>query len=171
MPDAGRPQPRSARDVLADTVASYLRRAAEWLDDYRDALAKGRGTAPNHLFYAGEAVALAVLATEGLHVGRGEQHQLDAMIARLPNENPFKAAMASYQELTRFATTFRYPTPQGRLKRAEYDEVRQLAAAVAEAHRLAVAHYRVDMSPGANSPAAHLGPPRLSASGSKSGGG
>lgn len=95
MRDAGRPQPRSGRDVLADTVASYLRRAAEWLDDYRDAVAKGRGTAPNHLFHANEAVLLAVLATEGLHVGRGEQHQLDAMVAKLPDENPLKATMAA----------------------------------------------------------------------------
>lgn len=148
--------------MLADTVASYLRRAAEWLDDYRDAMAKERGTAPNHLFYAGEAVVLAVLATEALHVGRGEQHQLEVMIAKLPDENPLKAAMVPYRELTRFATTFRYPTPQGRLKRAEDDEVKQLATAVAEAHRLAVAHYRVDVSPGANSPAAHVKPPRAS---------
>lgn len=146
--------------MLADTVASYLRRAAEWLADYRDAAAKGRGTAPNHLFYAGEATMLAVLATEGLHVDRGEQHQLDAAIRKLPDENPMKAAMRSYEGLTRFATTFRYPTPQGRLKRAEDEEVEGYAAAVAEAHRMAVAHYGIDMSSGSNAPAAKVRPLR-----------
>lgn len=159
MRDAGRA--RSEGDVLADTVASYLRRAAEWLADYRDAAAKGRGTAPNHLFYAGEAIMLAVLASEGIHVGRGEQHQLDVAIRKLPDENPLKAAMLPYEGLTRFATTFRYPTPQGRLKRAEAEEVAGYADAVDEAHRLAVAHYRVDVSSGSNATAANVQPPRL----------
>lgn len=158
MRDAGRA--RSERDVLADTIASYLRRAAEWLADYRDAAATGRGTAPNHLFYAGEATMLAVLATEGLNVSRGEQHQLGAAIRRLPDENPMKAAMLPYEELTRFATTFRYPTSQGRLKRAENEEVAGYAVAVAEAHRMAVAHYGVDMSSGSNAPATNVRPPR-----------
>jgi hypothetical protein len=55
--------PRSQKKVLAETVAAYLRPAAKWIADYRDAFAKGRGTAANHLFYAGEAVMLAVLTT------------------------------------------------------------------------------------------------------------
>ena len=103
---------------------------------------------------------LAVLATERLHVGRGEQHQLGMSISRLPDENSMKAAMPPYEELTRFATTFRYPTPQGRLKRVEVDEVAGYADAVAEALRLAIAHYGVDMSATSDSPATNVTPPR-----------
>lgn len=77
-----------SQEVLARTIAAYLRRAAEWLADYRDAAAEGRGTAANHLFYAGEAVVLAVLAAEGLNVARGEQHQFGVAIRRLPDESP-----------------------------------------------------------------------------------
>ena len=146
--------------MLADTVASYLRRAAEWLADYRDASAKGRGTAANHLFYAGEGIMLAVLATERLHVGRGEQHQLGMAIRRLPDGNPMKAVMLRYEDLTRFATTFRYPTPSGRLKQAEDEQLKRYAEAVAEAHRLAVTSFGVDLTSMSNAPASHVKPLR-----------
>jgi hypothetical protein len=57
--------------------------------------------------------------SDDLHVGRGEQHQLGVAIRRLPDGNPMKAMMLRYEDLTRFATTFRYPTPLSRLKQAE----------------------------------------------------
>ena len=148
------------RRVAALTLASHLRNARDRLADYDDAVDAGRRTAASHLFYAAEAVVLAVLLSEGQSLPRGLQHQLDPAVALVPAANPIKPLLLSFTDLTQYATTFRYPTPGGRLRSVHSDKLAQPAVAVRAAFAQAVAGFGVDCAEGADSPARSIGPLR-----------
>ncbi len=61
-----------------------------------------------------EKVLRAVLTSEGKHAGIG--HHLDDMVSMLPDGNPLKPMLRRVEELAAFATTYRYPSPAGRMK-------------------------------------------------------
>ncbi len=71
------------------------------------------------LFYAAENLLMAVLTSENIDLGvlrrKTGNHQLDRMIDALPDACTVKTDFAGVAELTAYATTFRYPTPGGRI--------------------------------------------------------
>jgi HEPN domain-containing protein len=116
--------------VIADLViANTLRIAREDLDG-AVALAKlGNRNAAYLCEQAAEKVIRAVLTSENKHAGI--RHQLDAMVDLVPDENPLKPALREIEELAAYATTFRYPTPAGRIPGApSKDELKELLAKV-----------------------------------------
>lgn len=58
-------------------------------------------------------IANMLRTSEGKHAGI--RHQLDAMVDLVPDENPLKPALREIDELTAYATAYRYPTPAGRI--------------------------------------------------------
>lgn len=94
-------------------IASYLRLAKEDLEDALVLEARGSRNAVYHLEQAAEKLTRAVLTSEGKHGGIG--HQLHAMIAQIPDENPLKVSLRAIEHLAAYATTYRYPTPVGRV--------------------------------------------------------
>lgn len=54
-----------------------------------------------------------MLTAEGKHAGI--KHRLDEMVDLVPDENPLKSALRELEELTAYATSFRYPTSSGRI--------------------------------------------------------
>ncbi len=71
------------------------------------------------LFYAAENLLMAVLTSEDTDVGSLRRkignHQLDRMIDELPHTCSVKRDFVQVSELTAYATTYRYPTPGGRI--------------------------------------------------------
>lgn len=71
------------------------------------------------MVYVAENLLSAVFTSEGLDVRDVRRahgnHQLDALIDSLPDECPIKEDFEAVAELTIYATTFRYPSPTGRI--------------------------------------------------------
>jgi len=142
-------------------IASYLRIAS---DDLREANilfdAKGR----NSVYLAEQAaeqMILAIAQSEEVHFGRDHNHQLDRMLVRLPDENPFKAALQSIAWLEAYATTYKYPRASGAIIRPPESE--KLKSALDELERILLRlaeHFGVDLTPGSERPAARTHPAR-----------
>lgn len=132
----------------ADLVAANLVRIAA------EALAGARSLAT-----IGNRKAIrAVLTTESIHAGIG--HDLRNFVDLIPYSNPVKGQLRGIEHLGAFATAYRYPSPQGRIKpapsQADFEkEAVKVDAVIREiANRLGV-----DLAK-ANSPAAKSGPIR-----------
>ncbi|NHM24400.1 hypothetical protein [Tritonibacter mobilis] len=71
------------------------------------------------MVYVAENLLSAIFTSEGLDVRdvriKHGNHQLDAVIGHLPDECLVKADFEAVEELTIYATTFRYPSPTGRI--------------------------------------------------------
>ncbi len=126
-------------------VASYLRVAAEDLAGAR-VLAQSKNRNAIYLCsQAAEKVIRAVLTTENKHGGIG--HQLDMMVDMIPEENPMKPMLREIDSLGDFATTFRYPTTGGKVKRIPKPEVfERFAECVQKALKEAVSRFEVDLA-------------------------
>jgi HEPN domain-containing protein len=61
---------------------------------------------------AAEKIIKAILSAEGA-VFPGISHQLDDLVSRIPERNPFRADLLGLGHLTSSATRYRYPTPRG----------------------------------------------------------
>jgi hypothetical protein len=74
------------------------------------------------LFQAAENLTMAALTSEGIDVGTVRRsvgnHQLGAMIAALPDACAIKADLEAVSILEIYATTYRYPSPAGRIQEA-----------------------------------------------------
>ena len=75
---------------------------------------RGNRNAVYLLKQAAEKTIRAVLTSEGIHGGIG--HDLKALVDRIPDENPAKGSLRAVEHLGAYATTFRYPTAEGRIK-------------------------------------------------------
>ncbi len=104
------------RGAAPRVIAGQISLEAGYLRDPRILAQHGSRNGVNLPFLAAEAVLLAVMTSENLDAGRATQHQLAAMIDRLPDANPLKPAFRQIEALTAYATTFRYVTPAGRIK-------------------------------------------------------
>src|SRR5213594_950967 len=62
---------------------------------------------------AAEKLIRVVLTSEKIHAG--VRHQLDEMVAAIPDENPLKLRLQALQHLSTYATSYRYTTPTGRI--------------------------------------------------------
>ena len=125
-------------------VASYLRTAAEDLAGARVLAEAANRNAIYLCSQAAEKVIRAVLTTEGKHAGIG--HQLVEMVDMVPDENPIKPMLRKIDSLGDFATTFRYPTTAGKVRKVpKPEEFDRLAADVEEALKEAVFRFAVDL--------------------------
>jgi HEPN domain-containing protein len=131
--------------VGADLViANFLRVAREDLDGALLLASKGNRNAAYLCCQAAEKVIRAVLTSEGKH--GGIKHRLDEMVDLVPEENPIKPALRAIEELSAYATTFRYPTPAGRIPDApEGDELATLLRKVEDALAEAATRFGVDL--------------------------
>lgn len=101
--------------MSADVViANFLRLAKEDLQAARVLTADGNRYAVYHLEQAAEKIIRAVMTSEGVHAGI--RHELDEMVRQIPDENPLKKHLKTMEHLGAYATTFRYPSPAGKIK-------------------------------------------------------
>jgi len=144
--------------AVAQVIASLLRVASEDLDGARQLCSTGNRNAIYLCQQAVEKILRAMLTSEGTHAG--VKHDLDQMTGELPDENPFKARMHPLAYLTRFATSFRYPTSAGRIVAAPSpDATLQAITQVAALLESAAHHFGVDLEKEVG-PAAVTTPPR-----------
>ena len=139
-------------------IANFLRVAGQDLEGAKLLLAGGNRNAAYLCEQAAEKVIRAVPTSEGKHAG--VRHQLDEMVDAIPDENPIKPLLAAIQHLAAFATTFRYPSPTGKIKPPPSGaQVEADIAKVKEALSQSTAHFGVDLGK-PNEPAATPGPIR-----------
>lgn len=100
-------------------VASYLHVALIDFKDARLLAATGSRNAIYLLEQAAEKVIKAVLTSEGIHAT--VKHALDEMVDQIPDANPLKGQLRAVEHLSRYATSFRYPTAGGRILEAPKD--------------------------------------------------
>jgi hypothetical protein len=82
------------------------------------------------------------------------------MIDLLPDENPWKTDLRGVEHLSAYATTFRYPSPVGRIKDPPSpDDLQSVLARIEALLVLAQVHFGVAPSEG-DTPARSASPPR-----------
>ena len=139
-------------------IANYLRVASQDLDGARTLATTNNRNAIYLCEQAAEKIIRAVLTSEGKH--GGIKHQLDLMVDDVPDTNPIKPLLRAIEYLAAFATTYRYPTPVGRIK--DPPSAGELSGAIAKVDTAlaeAVRRFEVDLS-AANIPAKAPGPIR-----------
>ena len=140
-------------------VANFLRVANEDLDGARALAAADNNRNAVYLReQAAEKIIRAVLTSERTHAGI--KHQLDDMVEAVPDANPIKPKLLAIEHLAAFATAYRYPSPQGRIKASPAPtELAKYIADVEAALEEAVLRFGVDLSM-PNAPAKSPGPAR-----------
>jgi len=107
---------------------------------------------------AAEKVIRAVLTSEQIHAG--VRHQLEDMVALIPDENPLKPALRGLQHLATYATSYRYTTPTGRIPDEPSTHViEENAAKVEAALTEAARRFGVDLD-AVDRPASNVSPIR-----------
>lgn len=97
-------------------IAAYVRIAKQDLDAARLVNQAANRNAAYLCEQAAEKLIRAVLTSEG--VPGGIRHELPEMVAKIPDANPVKALLRAIEHLDAYATSFRYPSPRGRIKPA-----------------------------------------------------
>ena len=139
-------------------IANLLRVAKEDLDGARLLASSGNRNAIYLCEQAAEKIIRAVLTSESIH--GGIKHHLDAMVDLVPDENPLKPALRAIEHLAAYATSYRYPTPGGRIKNPPTVQEFEAAADKVEAALSdAATRLGVDLL-AANTPAVNPGPAR-----------
>lgn len=99
---------------------STERRCAAFLDlaaadlEAAEVLARvGNQYAAYHVQQAVEKVIKSLLLLGGIEAGT--EHRLDALSDRLPDADPWRDRLEPVLSYSAYATTFRYPTPGGRI--------------------------------------------------------
>lgn len=96
-------------------VAGYLAAAADDLDAARRlATPPANRLAAYHLQQAAEKLIKAVLVHRKIHPGL--EHRIDVLVGMLNPSDPWQPLLDSLDRFTPYATTYRYPSPTGRLK-------------------------------------------------------
>ena len=123
-----------------------------------NSLARAIATRCIYSSQAAEKIIRAVLTSEGKNAGI--KHQLDELVDMIPDENPLKPGLRAIQDLTDYATSFRYPSPKGRIKMPPSKlEFERDAAAVQAALESAAQRFGVDLDQ-PDGPARTSGPVR-----------
>ena len=139
-------------------IANFLRVAREDLDGAKQLAAVRNRNADYLCEQAAKKIILAVLTSEGIH--GGIKHDLDQLVVKLPDVNRVKLALHEVTHLSKFATAYRYPTPQGRI--LAQLEPAQLTETIGRVERLLIEisnAFGVDLA-SANTPAKTPGPIR-----------
>lgn len=102
----------------ARLIGSHLKMASDHLLNVKTLTPSARA-APTLMFYAAENLLMAVFTSEGLDAGAARRkhgnHQLDRMLDELPKECAVVALFEPVIELVAYATTYRYPSPTGKI--------------------------------------------------------
>ncbi|KYG09446.1 hypothetical protein BE21_17875 [Sorangium cellulosum] len=114
-------------------VMGYLAAAADDLDATRRLAAPpANRLAAYHLQQAAEKLVKAVLVHRKIHPG--VEHRIDVLVRMLDASDPWQPLLDPLDRFTPYATTYRYPSPTGRLRAspdaasvlAEVDELERL---------------------------------------------
>ena len=114
--------------------AALLRIAASDLADARILASVQSRNAPYLCSQAAEKIVKAVLTHEGIHANRNVAHRIDLMVDLLPDANAFTARFRKIERLASYATSYRYPTPTGRVPTAPSSD--ELASLIDETDSL-----------------------------------
>jgi HEPN domain-containing protein len=141
-------------------IANHLRPA--WIDLQDAQTLIGSRNAVYHAAQCAEHIVLALAQAEGIHFDRSYHHQLDRMVGAFPNENSFRQPLKAVTWLEAYATTFRYPTPTGRIREPPPPErLNDVLKLLEGLLRDVSVHFAVDLAKD-DSPAGHRRPPRTS---------
>lgn len=102
-------------------VLAYLQAAADDLDAARRLASPPNRLVAYHLQQTAEKIVKAILIDRG--VQPTAEHRIDVLVDRLPASDVWVPRLRPLDRLTPFATSYRYPTPSGRLKDAPTVEV------------------------------------------------
>jgi HEPN domain-containing protein len=139
-------------------IAGLLRVAREDLEGARILSESGNRNAVYLASQSAEKILRATLTAEGKHAGI--KHQLDEMIDLLPDENPWKASFHGVEHLSAYATSFRYPSPVGRIKvPPPPEDLQEIFVRIEALLLLALSHFGVALEEG-DVPAKSASPPR-----------
>lgn len=96
-------------------VLGYLAAVADDLDAARRLAAPpANRLAAYHLQQAAEKLVKAILVHRKIHPGL--EHRIDVLVGMLDASDPWRSILDSLDRFTPYATTYRYPSPTGRLK-------------------------------------------------------
>jgi HEPN domain len=147
-----------ALDML---IATSLRLANENLASAILLMDNDLRTAPTMAAQSLEHILLALCHSEAIHISRSEQHQLDAICRRLPDENPYKTLCRKVSWLEGYSTSYRYPKTKGGLSDEPEDDDLQAAIVAIKGILDAVAkHFGVTISSTSQVSARNTNPPR-----------
>ena len=99
---------------VARRIAAFLDLAAQDVDAARTLAATRNRYAAYHCQQAAEKLIKAVLLHRGIE--SGTEHRLDVLVDKLPDDDPWKPKLRPLDVYSPYATTFRYPTPGGRIR-------------------------------------------------------
>lgn len=126
-------------------IANLLRVAKDDLEGARLLSSQANRNAICLCAQSAEKIIRAVLTSEGKH--GGIKHDLRAMVDLIPQENPLKPALRAVEQLSAYATSYRYPTAAGRiLAPPSLETFNENCAKVESALREAVVRFKVDFS-------------------------
>lgn len=94
-------------------IAAFLELAVQDVEAARTLAATNNRYAAYHCQQAVEKLIKAVLLHRG--VESGTEHRLDILVDELPDSDPWKSRLRPLEIYSPYATTYRYPTPGGRI--------------------------------------------------------
>lgn len=94
-------------------ITAFLDLAQEDVDAARTLAATNNRYAAYHCQQAVEKLVKAILLHRG--VESGTEHRLDVLVDKIAEDDPWKARVRPLDVYSPYATTFRYPTPGGRI--------------------------------------------------------
>lgn len=94
-------------------IAAFFELAAQDVEAARTLAATHNRYAAYHCQQAAEKLIKAVLLHRG--VESGVEHRLDVLVDELPDSDPWKSRLRPLETYLPYATTYRYPTPGGRI--------------------------------------------------------
>jgi HEPN domain-containing protein len=94
-------------------IEGYFQVVAEDMAAVRQLLAPVPRAASFHLQQAAEKLVKAIVTAEGIHVT--SDHNIGHIVGMLPDGHEWKPDLMELDFLSRYATTFRYSSPTGRL--------------------------------------------------------
>jgi len=110
--------------MTVEVVEGYFKIAKEDIEAAERLLNHVPRAAAYHLEQAAEKMVKAFLVAEG--EDPGISHDIATLVDMLPSGHEWKADLAAFSPLSRFATSFRYPTPTGRVPAPpDINEMRQ----------------------------------------------
>ena len=119
-------------------------------------------TAPTMAAQSLEHLLLALCYSEAVHIPRSEQHQLDLICRRLPDENPYKTECRNVSWLEGYSTSYRYPKTKGWLPDEPEDEdLNDAIVAIGRTLSTVAMHFGVDVASTTQVAAKRIDPPRL----------
>lgn len=130
-------------------IGSCLRMAYEHLMDVKKLEFRGRNS-PTIMVYAAENILTALFTSEGINTElvrkRSGNHQLEHMLDHLNNECSVKPRLEQVVDLVAYATTYRYPTPSGKLKISPPEkEAKGYYDILVEVLQICTAHFQVNV--------------------------